>query len=89
MKDYIMKRVIDVANYMLVSNATVRRSAEVFCVSKSTIHKDCTERLEQLDKSLAKRVRRVLDINWSEKHVRGGNALALKYSKRAGGSQTS
>ena len=79
MKSYIEERAVEIANYISEKNATVRQAAREFCVSKSTVHKDCTERLLQVNPVLAKRVRHVLDINKQERHIRGGLATKEKY----------
>ncbi|OLA53223.1 MAG: stage III sporulation protein D [Firmicutes bacterium CAG:65_45_313] len=68
MKDYIEERAIG-----------VRQTAKAFGISKSTVHKDVTERLVQVNPSLAKQARKVLDINKSERHIRGGLATREKY----------
>ena len=79
MKDYIEERAISIANYIIESNATVRQTAKAFGVSKSTVHKDVTDRLMQIDPTLAKQARQVLDVNKSERHIRGGLATREKY----------
>lgn len=79
MKAYIEERAIEVAQYIVEKNATVRQTAKKFGVSKSTVHKDITERLIQINPSLAARARVVLDINKSERHIRGGLATKEKY----------
>ena len=79
MKDYIEERAIEIANYIIEEKATVRQAAKKFGVSKSTTHKDCTERLEKINLTLAKEVRNVLDINKQERHIRGGMATKEKY----------
>ena len=79
MKDYIEERAIGIANYIIEHNATVRQTAKTFGISKSTVHKDVTERLSQIDPLLAKQARKVLDINKSERHIRGGLATREKY----------
>lgn len=79
MKDYIEERAVAIANYIIDSNATVRQTAKQFGISKSTVHKDVTERLEQINASLAKEARKVLDVNKSERHIRGGLATKEKY----------
>ena len=81
MKSHIEKRAIVVAKYILEKNTTVRQTAKTFGVSKSTIHKDVTERLEEINPSLAKEVKKVLEKNKSERHIRGGLATKLKYEK--------
>lgn len=79
MKDYIEERAIDIANYIIENNATVRQTAKQFGISKSTVHKDVTERLAQINPSLAGEARKVLDVNKSERHIRGGMATREKY----------
>ena len=79
MRDYIRKRVVDISQYIIATRATVRQAATVFGVSKSTVHKDVTERLPRLSKDLARRVKRVLDKNKAERHIRGGEATRKKY----------
>lgn len=66
------ERVIESATYIIEHNATVRQTAKQFGVSKSTVHKDVTERLEMINKTLARQARKVLDINKSERHIRVG-----------------
>lgn len=79
MKDYIEERAIQIANYIIENNATVRQTAKAFGISKSTVHKDVTERLMQINSTLAKDARRVLDVNKQERHIRGGMATKEKY----------
>ena len=79
MKDYIEERAVSIANYIIESNATVRQTAKQFGVSKSTVHKDVTDRLMQINPSLAGQARKVLDVNKSERHIRGGLATREKY----------
>ena len=79
MKDYIYDRVLEIANYIYETKATVRQAAKVFGVSKSTVHKDVTKRLKKIDNNLAEKVRQVLDYNKSERHYRGGEATRKKY----------
>lgn len=79
MKDYIEERAISIANYIIEYNATVRQTAKTFGVSKSTVHKDVTERLEQINPGLAAETRKVLNVNKSERHIRGGLATREKY----------
>ena len=82
MKEYIEERAISIANYIIDSNATVRQTAKNFGVSKSTVHKDVTDRLMQINPTLAKQARQVLDVNKSERHIRGGLATKEKYLHR-------
>ena len=79
MKDYIEERAIDIANYIIDNNATVRQTAKAFGISKSTVHKDVTERLTQVNPSLAREARKVLDGNKQERQIRGGMATKEKY----------
>ena len=79
LKDYIEERVLSVANYIIDYKATVRQAARRFGISKSTVHKDCTDRLEQINPSLAREVRQILDVNKQERHIRGGLATREKY----------
>ena len=79
MKDYIEERAIGIANYIIDYNATVRQTAKAFGISKSTVHKDVTERLIKINPMLASQARVVLDLNKSERHIRGGLATKEKY----------
>ena len=81
MRDYIEERVIEIANYIVEEKTTVRQAAKRFGVSKSTIHKDVTERLSVINSSMADKVRIILDTNKSERHIRGGLATREKYIK--------
>ena len=73
MKDYIEERAVEIAVYIIENNATVRQTAKQFRISKSTVHKDVTERLLQINPTLAREARKVLDTNKSERHIRGGH----------------
>ena len=79
MKDYIEERAMEIAAYIISEETTVRQAAGKFGVSKSTIHKDITERLLQINPSMAREARKVLDVNKSERHIRGGIATREKY----------
>ncbi|MBO4987323.1 MAG: sporulation transcriptional regulator SpoIIID, partial [Lachnospiraceae bacterium] len=81
MKEYIEERAIDIANYIIENNTTVRQTAKQFGISKSTVHKDVTERLMQINPTLATQARKVLDLNKSERHIRGGLATKDKYMR--------
>lgn len=83
MKEYIEERAIEIANYIIEEKATVRQAAKKFGVSKSTIHKDVTERLLQINRQLASQTREVLDTNKKERHIRGGMATRKKYLHQA------
>ena len=76
----IDERAIDVAHYIIDSKDTVRGAAKKFGISKSTVHKDVSERLKKINPMLAKEVREILDENKAERHIRGGMATKLKYS---------
>lgn len=78
-REDIEKRAVAVGQYIADEEATVRQAAKKFGVSKSTIHKDVTERLEKINPDLAADARRVLDVNKSERHIRGGLATKKKY----------
>ena len=79
MKDYIEERVLEVAQYIIESKATIRKTAKVFGVSKSTIHKDMTERLPKINPQIALETKNILDLNKAERHIRGGRATKMKY----------
>jgi len=79
LKQYIEERAIDIAKYIIESNATVRQTAKKFGISKSTVHKDVTERLVQINPNLASEARKVLNLNKAERHIRGGLATKAKY----------
>jgi len=81
MKDYIEERVLELAEYILENKSTVRCAAKKFNVSKSTVHKDNTERLCEINPALAKDVHCVLNQNKAERHIRGGLATREKYLK--------
>ena len=84
MWEYMSRRARECAEYILQTGATVRECANHLGISKSTVHKDVTERLYEVDKELYARVRKVLDKNLSERHIRGGIATRNKYLRRAG-----
>ncbi len=81
--DNISQRVMSLAEYISETGATVRCAAKVFGVSKSTVHKDMSERLQRMDPLLYEKVRRVLDVNKLERHIRGGYATKSKYEHLA------
>ena len=83
LKNYIEKRTIEVTQFIITSNATVRETAKKFGVSKSTIHKDITDRVEKINPNLAKEVRKVLEVNKAERHIRGGLATKEKYMTKS------
>lgn len=75
----IEQRACDLAEYIIDNKATVRAAAKQFGVSKSTVHKDLTERLKTINPALYSEVRKLLDINKAERHIRGGMATKRKY----------
>jgi putative DeoR family transcriptional regulator, stage III sporulation protein D len=79
LKGYIEDRVMELANYIIEKKTTVRSAAKKFGISKSTVHKDVTERLEQINATLFNEVRTVLEENKAERHIRGGQATKEKY----------
>ena len=79
--DSIEERVLALAEYIIESKDTVRGAAKRFGVSKSTVHKDITQRLMEIDPILGRSVRKILDENKAERHIRGGMATKLKYIK--------
>lgn len=79
MKEYMIERIHQIADYILETGATVRVCAAHFKVSKTTVHKDMRERLRRLSPDKADRVSRVLDGNREERHLRGGEATRRKY----------
>jgi len=79
LKGYIEERAIELANYIIEKKTTVRAAAKKFGISKSTVHKDVTERLGRVNSELADDVRIVLEENKAERHIRGGEATKAKY----------
>ena len=79
LREDIIDRIIEEANYIIRTGDTVRGTAKVFHFSKSTVHKDVTERLLKIDKELCKQVKIVLNKNLAERHIRGGEATKRKY----------
>ena len=79
MKDYIEERVLELAHYIVNTTSTVRAAAKKFRVSKSTVHKDVTERLLEVNPALALEVKTVLENNKAERHLRGGMATREKH----------
>ena len=79
MKEYIERRVYRICEHIIETGCTVRNAADVFRISKSTVHKDLTERIAELNPEIARQVKTVLDRNLSERHIRGGMATRDKY----------
>jgi len=82
LKDYIAGRAVLLAEYIIENKATVRGAAKQFNISKSTVHKDITERLCGINPSLAREAKQVLEANKAERHIRGGLATKKKYESR-------
>ena len=82
MQDFMEKRACDLAVYIIENNATIRAAARQFGISKSTVHKDLSERLRRCNYSLYLQVKQVLDTNKAERHIRGGIATRNKYKGR-------
>lgn len=79
MRDDIEKRACELAVYIIETQSTVRAAAKKFGVSKSTVHKDLSERLEHCNRALYEQVKEVLALNKAERHIRGGLATRRKY----------
>lgn len=79
MSDTIEQRACELAVYIIETNATVRSAAKHFGISKSTVHKDLQQRLPKCNRSLFLQVRKILDLNKQERHIRGGLATRQKY----------
>ncbi len=79
MKEYIEQRAINIANYIIEENSTVREAANKFGISKSTVHKDIVERLVRINPQLAESAKKILEKNKQERHIRGGIATKEKY----------
>ena len=82
MLDTIDKRACELAVYIIETGATVRRAAQRFGISKSTVHKDLSQRLPRCNRHLYQQVRRVLDLNKAQRHIRGGLATKQKYQSK-------
>lgn len=82
MKDYISDRAITLAEYIIENKATVRSTAKNFGISKSTVHKDVTQRLEHISLALYREVKNILDTNKAQRHIRGGLATKKKYQAK-------
>ena len=82
MADTMEQRVCKLAVYMIETRATVRTAAKHFGVSKSTVHKDLSQRLPQYNKHLYRQVRHILDENKAQRHIRGGMATKRKYQQK-------
>ena len=81
MADTIEERACQLAVYIIETGATVRTAAKKFGISKSTVHKDLSQRLPQCNRQLYLQVRRILDVNKAQRHIRGGMATKAKYQQ--------
>lgn len=85
MKDYIEERAVEIAGYIIETKATVRQAAKKFGISKSTVHKDCVERLKVINPGMAVEVRKVLDLNKQEdisvEGLRPGRSICMREIK--------
>ncbi|MBQ4565790.1 MAG: sporulation transcriptional regulator SpoIIID [Oscillospiraceae bacterium] len=82
MRDNLQQRACDLAVYIIDNQSTVRGAAKEFGISKSTVHKDLSERLPHYNRSLYQQVKAVLEQNKAERHIRGGLATREKYRQR-------
>ncbi len=82
MSNTIEERACELAVYMIETGATVRAAAQHFGISKSTVHKDVTEKLRSINRSLYQQVQQVLALNKSQRHIRGGLATKKKYQQK-------
>jgi putative DeoR family transcriptional regulator (stage III sporulation protein D) len=80
-KPYIEERALELGAFIIENRTTVRAAAQTFGISKSTVHKDVTERLRKLNPAMAKQVKKLLEENKAERHIRGGEATRIKYKK--------
>jgi putative DeoR family transcriptional regulator (stage III sporulation protein D) len=79
MRETVLDRAVVLGEYILDTGATVRATAKRFHISKSTVHKDVSERLQTVDPQLYGQVRNVLEVNKAQRHIRGGQATRRKY----------
>lgn len=79
MLNYIRKRAVRLGQHIIQTGDTVRQTADIFGISKTTVHKDVAERLPRIDQTLSEQVRLVLERNKAERHIRGGEATRIKY----------
>ena len=82
MKGYVEERAIELAEYIIENKATVRLTAKKFGISKSTVHKDVSQRLQDLSPALYIQVKEILDYNKAQRHLRGGIATKNKYLQK-------
>ena len=79
MKGFVEQRAVELGEYIIQSKATVRKTAKKFGISKSTVHKDVSERLKKVNPQLYREVKSALEINKAQRHIRGGMATRRKY----------
>lgn len=84
MKEHIEERTVELAKYIIENKCTVRQAAKKFGISKSTVHKDITERLFQINPSLANSAKEIMLDHKQTRHIRGGMATKLKYARQKG-----
>ncbi len=78
----LLERVLMLANHILSTGDTIRKTAKIFSLSKSTVHNDVSKRLYKIDKVLYLKVQQILDLNFAQKHIRGGEATKRKYAQK-------
>lgn len=83
MKGIVEERAVELGTYILEHKATVRAAAKKYGISKSTVHKDVSQRLKTIDPPLYRDVKRILDVNKAQRHIRGGLATRMKYQREA------
>ena len=81
MKEFIKKRVLDEANHILNTKDTIRKTADMFKISKSTVHNDLSKRLKDIDKNLSKSINEIFENHERTKHLRGGESTKAKYKR--------
>lgn len=81
MKDEITNRVLILAKHIIFTGDTLRKTAKIYGLSKSTVHNDVSYKLKRIDAGLYKKVAKILDVHFSQKHIRGGEATKHKYHK--------
>ena len=82
MKGIVEERAVELGSYICENKATVRAAAKKFSVSKSTVHKDVSERLKKLNPTLYAQVKEILEVNKAQRHIRGGMATRKKYKSQ-------
>ncbi len=82
MKPYIKERTLEVARHISQTQDTIRKTAKIFGLSKSTVHNDLSKRLKKVDEKMYEDVQKILDNNFAEKHIRGGMSTKRKYEQK-------